>query len=146
VPGVELVHDPKVMFLFRRTSFVSRSILPVSWLACSDCFPLFSKLFPSFPARLFPPVSRLFPSCILRSFPLSFPSCFLLCFPFVCWLHIPKDMFPKHRELMIRWGVYRTFQIHLNMMSVHNLFCVSFWILFVKLMFPNVSRIIQIKN
>jgi hypothetical protein len=142
VPGVELVHDPRVMFLFRRTSFVSRSTLLVSWLACLDRFPLFSKLFPSFPARLFPPVSRLFPSCIQRSFPLSFPSCFLLCFPFVCWLHIPKDMFPKHRELMIAWGVYRTFQIHLNMMRVHYLFVPLFLMFFVKLIFPNVSSII----
>jgi hypothetical protein len=55
VPGVELVHDPRVMFLFRRTSFVSRSNLLVSWLACLDRFPLGFKLFPSFPAKIVSP-------------------------------------------------------------------------------------------
>ena len=51
VPGVDLGPDPKIRFLIRRISFVSRNILLVSWLTCLDCFPLGFKLFPSFPVK-----------------------------------------------------------------------------------------------
>ena len=55
VPGVDSGPDPKTRFLIRRTSFVSRSTLLVSWLACLDRFPLGFKLFPSFPVKVVSP-------------------------------------------------------------------------------------------
>ena len=82
----------------------SRGIPPV-FLACVlRLFPLVLQVV-SFFSRLIVspgvPVVSFLHSKIVSP---CFPSCFLLCFPFVCWLHIPKDMFPKHRELKIGKG------------------------------------------
>ena len=110
-------------------------------------FPAASCLFPGLRAQIVSPCSpSCFPLIPLDCFPRC-PGCFLLAFkdrfpsvsqvvsfyafPLFVGFITRRSCFPNIGNLQQTRGVYRTFQIYLNMMSANNVFRAIFYNFFV---------------